>query len=518
MQALGLAVLVLVSTPALGRASRLSQVRVGTHEDRTRIVLELDAPAAYRVLPRAPGQGQEIRLSIEARSAARTVVSRSPLVRSVRVEPSGSSSTVSVALAQPGIELSETILSDPPRIVLDLSSPAAAARAPVVAPKPEPKAVAKAPATVPKPEPKPEPAIAEAVAVPRSVSAAPIEAAKPADAKPEPEMAKAPSLSDPLPKDLDTDPVKPASVPPLVQPLPGAAPAAPIAQAAPKPTAPAPPAAAPVPRPAPSPATPAPPEVSGGSTPPPSGPGEVVVRRGNSFATPGSEALRKAAQESDEAAGSDSLLASPIGLAAIGAAVLALLGLVVVRRRRRAEEDDPLYTVMSAEDAGAEPDGWGAIRAEQEREEQQRVAAPRSWDVREEVALAEPAPASYETKEIGAREGIEPLSLGRGLLGEPSSSIFEAGSSSPGRTGTGSGLHSADPSRMAPELPGRVAELERRLEQLVEARERLERQVAAQTEELRVQRAAIARTQRVVRSMAKPEDLATEPVPRAPQN
>ena len=40
--------------------------------------------------------------------------------------------------------------------------------------------------------------------------------------------------------------------------------------------------------------------------------------------------------------------------------------------------------------------------------------------------------------------------------------------------------------------------------------------LAAQTEELRVQRAAIARTQRVVRSIAKTEDVATEPVPRAP--
>lgn len=48
----------------------------------------------------------------------------------------------------------------------------------------------------------------------------------------------------------------------------------------------------------------------------------------------------------------------------------------------------------------------------------------------------------------------------------------------------------------------RIAHLERRIEELVDARERLERQVAAQTEELRVQRAAIARTQRVLRTVA----------------
>ena len=69
---------------------------------------------------------------------------------------------------------------------------------------------------------------------------------------------------------------------------------------------------------------------------------------------------------------------------------------------------------------------------------------------------------------------------------------------------------------MSEDTERRLAELERRIEQLAEARERLERQVAAQTEELRVQRAAIARTQRVVRSIAKTEDMATEPVPRAP--
>lgn len=60
----------------------------------------------------------------------------------------------------------------------------------------------------------------------------------------------------------------------------------------------------------------------------------------------------------------------------------------------------------------------------------------------------------------------------------------------------------------------RLAHLERRIEELVDARERLERQVAAQTEELRVQRAAIARTQRVLRSVAprSEEEPSSDPV------
>jgi len=54
--------------------------------------------------------------------------------------------------------------------------------------------------------------------------------------------------------------------------------------------------------------------------------------------------------------------------------------------------------------------------------------------------------------------------------------------------------------------------------EVVDARERLERQVAAQTEELRVQRAAIARTQRAVRNLNRTdEEGPTEPALRDPQ-
>jgi hypothetical protein len=58
--------------------------------------------------------------------------------------------------------------------------------------------------------------------------------------------------------------------------------------------------------------------------------------------------------------------------------------------------------------------------------------------------------------------------------------------------------------RVIEELERRLAHLETRLEEVVDAKERLERHVAAQTEELRVQRAAIARTQRVLRGVVNP--------------
>jgi hypothetical protein len=77
-----------------------------------------------------------------------------------------------------------------------------------------------------------------------------------------------------------------------------------------------------------------------------------------------------------------------------------------------------------------------------------------------------------------------------------------------------------EPSAAVIELERRIALLEGRIEELVESRQRLERFAAAQNEELRVQRAAIARTQRVLRGIVKPEDPAPEsspsPAPPAP--
>ena len=69
----------------------------------------------------------------------------------------------------------------------------------------------------------------------------------------------------------------------------------------------------------------------------------------------------------------------------------------------------------------------------------------------------------------------------------------------------------ADP---AQELERRLTQLEERLDEMVDAKDRLGRQIAAQTEELRVQRAAIARTQRVLRDLTRPGDEATEPIPK----
>ena len=74
---------------------------------------------------------------------------------------------------------------------------------------------------------------------------------------------------------------------------------------------------------------------------------------------------------------------------------------------------------------------------------------------------------------------------------------------------------SGDIARVLEEMQSRMAQLEAKLDEANDAREKLERQVAAQSEELRVQRAAIARTQRALRSMTRSgEDKATEPALR----
>jgi hypothetical protein len=65
------------------------------------------------------------------------------------------------------------------------------------------------------------------------------------------------------------------------------------------------------------------------------------------------------------------------------------------------------------------------------------------------------------------------------------------------------------------EMGRRLQVAENRLDEVTDARDRLERQMSAQAEELRVQRAAIARVQRVLRTLARPDE-ATEPAPRDP--
>ena len=72
-----------------------------------------------------------------------------------------------------------------------------------------------------------------------------------------------------------------------------------------------------------------------------------------------------------------------------------------------------------------------------------------------------------------------------------------------------------DLSPMLQEIENRVAMLEGRIDEILAERESGDKQMDAHTEELRVQRAAIARTQRAVRNLSRPEDAGTAMLPEA---
>ncbi|HTY18329.1 MAG TPA: hypothetical protein VMH82_11430 [Myxococcota bacterium] len=453
--------------PLQGRAARLSEVRVGTHSDHTRIVLQLDSAADYRML--SSGQDGQLVVALDAQSVARNVPSKSPLVKDVRVEPAGNGSKVHIALARPDIQVTEMILSNPPRIVFDLArgeSAAPVAQAP--APKAEP-AAAKQDAVVAKDSEPDGSTVPEAHGPPTAVVlAAPASAPMPApSASPAPDApSAAPSATDG--KLADAAP-------------PGAAK---LADAPAHPIAPAPPSVpATTPPPASEPAAPT------HVAPPPRHPPAAEASDSSSHWLLGT-------------------LMSPTGLVVIGAGLLAGIAMAVMRRRAAADED-PLYSVMAAEDAGEVEEDAGAAHWE--------ATEPMTPDRNAQAFEAE-AEESYEDLPL-ARLGspAPPVAAGRS-----NGTILEGDAAASAMTiaapvaASASGASQADVLRAAADVDGRVAELERRIEQLAEARERLERQVAAQTEELRVQRAAIARTQRVVRSMTKGDDLVTEPVPRSP--
>jgi len=481
----------LVLGPATGRAVHLSEVRVGTHSDHTRIVFELDAPADYRMV--SSGKS-ELVVALDAQSRARQVPSKSPLVRGVRVEPTATGSTVHIELAHPDTQLTEMILADPPRIVFDLARGEApiAATVPAEPSKPEPAASAKPEPSAPV---KPEPAAAMQPA-PFAAAPEPIAAATP-----EPAAAPAPPATA-NPAAAPTSEL--AAVGQTDQPGAGAPTVRGDAATAPDAAHPLAGESAPAP-------------------PPPSAAPEAPAHRRMTAPAPPYEAT--------ESAGSSmlGLLMSPSGLLAVGVVLLGGIVLVVLRRRRSAVDEDPLYSVMSAEDAGAEPEAQPEL--------------PR-WEARNEPAAPARDPHAFEAADDDDSYSQLPISRAGSAGSAAPASIFDreppagqastqsASSPASGHGGNGVAIPAASapppaaaspavPShgetlRVAAEVEGRVAELERRLEQLAEARERLERQVAAQTEELRVQRAAIARTQRVVRSITKGEEIATEPVPRAP--
>ena len=394
-----------LAVAAAAGAANLREVRIGNHPGKTRVVLETNGAAAYRVVSRS---GSEIVIRLDADAVPEAKAGNGNPLLWVRVEPRIGGTDVRLELSS-AVGLEEMVLTDPDRVVLDLI-PGAAAAATTTEPAPPPSVA----------EPEPAPAV-----VAEATPTAPAEPAVAEPAQEHPEaggpLAAAGSQSPPLKDDAAPG----SDGHPVAEPEP------------PKHRLP----------PAPAP--------------------RAKSRSGSPLA----------------------ILGNPIVLAAIGL-VIVLLGVWAVRRRSSATEEDFADddTAAPSTDAAPEsltsfasadaPSGSGAVA------EASPEPAGSLFDVDEAEVVAAPEP---ESPASAAPAAVAPLDTSE--LGDDMAAIVQ-------------------------EIERRMAHLETRLEEVVDAKERLERQVAAQTEELRVQRAAIARTQRVLRGIARPEDEATEPAPK----
>jgi len=515
-------------------SSRVVEVRVGNHPTFTRVVFELDARSGYRI----ERSESELVVTLDAASPQRRVESGGPLVTAVSVEPGDDGAVARVRLRRAPSLVKEMLLANPPRIVLDLMLPepvaAKAARkpaetpaatpavaekpAPEIAATPTPKPEAAGPADAAKPTAKPALAEKPAPAPERALAARPTptpspkpEAAEPASARqptakpelaekpapaPKPALAEAPSAPAPA-----VAPERPAAAAP--KPLVAAKEPAPAPGLAKAPAEPTPPGVR-EPVEARAPREPAPPPVAqepaAGPKPPtalreprraPEPPAPLPTRE------PEGPAGFDWTAWSSRLAGPDSLL--PLGVVA---AAVVVFGVVVARVMRRRARPAALDVPEIAREVGAEPLASGdaaEVLAGFGRRTDEPERAP-------EPALPIAGPGLFDDE---AEKEAE-MEMGAGLSGGHEAMTRPAAM-------TPSAHGGAEPDALVERLEQRMTQLESRLEEANAARERLERQVAAQSEELRVQRAAIARTQRALRGMTRGgEDQATEPALRDP--
>ncbi len=452
------------------RAAQLVEIRVGVHPGFTRVVFELDSEAGYSVArPTAQGTSDELVVDLAARSLRRVVTSRSDLVETVRIEPGERGSVARIHL-RGAVEVSDTLLLDPPRIVIDLRRPSPALAGSEGAPS------ASAPPRARLTEPD-----AEAQAAPAPAAETGVETAR-ADAWTEETPAPEPSEVGAAP----TPAPAPSEAPVLderAQELAGGE--TPVGEATPAPpsTGRQPPKTARALDPAQVPKRPE--------------PGRVAPGAGPEVASPGGPGT--------------GLLQDPRVFVA-GAVALVLLVLLVGLRRRRAAARPPLAEFPPYEEEAEEPEE--PVVVARSEEDLGGLAMPRAEEF---AAAGQPGAGSGRSSifqpgfdveppddEVGSRRGFEPdAEPGFG----PESQL--AGAAPSLRAGAGS-------ERRVDELERRVAHLEKRLEEMAEVKDRLDRQLATQNEELRVQRAAIARTQRVLRNLTQNPDSATEPALKGP--
>jgi hypothetical protein len=538
--------LLLFAAPAW--SAKVTEVRVGRHPEFTRVVFQLDQSAGYRIERKMGANGPELFVTLDAAAQARTIPFRTRGISKVVVDSGAPSATAHIVLREEGIRVKEMILANPPRIVLDVMR----ANTVAVARKPAPDADQQAAAEKAKAEKlaaeqaaaekaraeklaaeqaaaekaKAEKLAAEQAAAEKAraeklaaeqaaaekaraeklaaeqAAAEKARAEKLAAEQAAAEKAKAEKLAAAGQADAQARAESPAGTDIVARAEPGEA----AARAAAKPRPDEPGVAKPkvVQKPAAKPARPTP------------------------------------------ATSSESWFTNPVILGAGAGVLLCLVGFVLLMRRRRPLPND-LDVMAIAESGAGEGDGQslsdqlagdaGDVLGDSpsgtpldglfDDESDQDSAAASQVPPSRPTAPAPRAPSTPATQgaaddslfdtdadpnaattmgDQSMNQGTSDLPADPDRVGAPPASPAGARSSA---------APDSDVLRVVHELERRMAQLESKLQESNEARERLERQVAAQSEELRVQRAAIARTQRALRTMSRgDEDKATEPALR----
>ncbi len=488
--ATALAVLAILAGPAW--SARVVEVRVGNHPKFTRVVFELDAPAGYRIERRDVADGgQELVVKLDAASAPKKLAWRSPVVGGVALEQSGAQSVARVQLRGGSPRVKELILGGPPRIVLDFMLP----EKPVASESGSLQTVSgQAPAQPVARKPDVEASAAATTVIAKKD--APEAAARPAQKAEKPEPAQ--KVQKPQPSELAREEQPPVAAPKVASP--STAPKAAESSIAKvekalederivEPKVVRPDATAPTELASPA------PEADPSATPAPKPAGKLPT---TAPPTPVAKAptapapMRSKAEPSGpfglDLGGFESWL--PLGLVAVG---LVLFLFVVVRILRRNSKPTSLDALEIARESGEPMESEDAFAT--------IAAAGKDADAQPETSFPVAGPGLFDDEREKGESEMDvamDLPIERGARPAPMASDS---ASSP----------------LLEELERRMAQLESRLDAANEARERLERQVTAQSEELRVQRAAIARTQRALRGMTRiGDEQATEPALRDP--
>ena len=522
-------------------AAEIMEVRVGRHPEFTRLVFELDRAVGYRVQRTDAGADSELVISLEASSRAQNIRSSKTLIEQVDVTPNGSRSVARIRLTEDGFRLKEMILSNPPRIVLDLVSESAVANATSQASRSASSAsstaaanaerlAAKAKAKAEAAKAKLEAEAAEAARVAKAEAAA-AKAKAEAEAKRVAEAAaeKARSMAAAA---REAEEAAAAKLAAESQKLADSAKNAADATAS---------------------------ATTGAIADAAEKSKEMASNAADAASGTVSDTMADVTKKAEELSFDDAVDRNTeaaektprpmvvkdttedgggfLTWALLGAGALVVGGgaLLFARRRGDSEEvdfsdedddddsvDDTATVVTGDADenpfadiAGGTETGSASVASTMTAVSETVTPFADDDGMDGEDTVIAPLPDDEKEAETVVFEGTEENNMEDMEVISRDQVNESLGGSMPPVAGVPEEFQ-----QMMREMNARMQALEGRCDELVDARDRLERQVAAQTEELRVQRAAIARTQRAVRNLARPEDAgdeeATEPALRDP--